>query len=332
MSGVEIREVAAGDDGIRIDRWFKAHYPGLSFGRLQKLMRTGQIRLDGGRTRPGERIAVGQKIRVPPIDLEAAPKPPKKPNKADADFVRSLILHEDDELFVLNKPCGLAVQGGSGTSRHLDGMLGALAGRNGEPPRLVHRLDRDTAGVIVLARRRVVAAELSRTFRSRAARKIYWALVTGVPKPAQGRISVALAKTPGPQGERVATVDGEDEAAQHAVTYYAVVDKAAQRFAWLSLKPVTGRTHQLRVHCAHIGHPIVGDPKYGERHVADPERDPLGGLDNKLHLLARRIVLPHPTGGTLDVTAPLPEHMQRSFDRLGFDVSDYDAKAHDKDL
>ncbi|MCC2111756.1 MAG: RluA family pseudouridine synthase [Hyphomicrobiales bacterium] len=329
MSGVEIREVAAGDDGIRIDRWFKVHYPGLSFGRLQKLMRTGQIRLDGGRTKPGERIAAGQKIRVPPIDPEAAPKPKRRPSDKDTAFVRSLILHEDKDLIVLNKPYGLAVQGGSGTTRHLDGMLGALAGRGGEPPRLVHRLDRDTAGVIVLARRRAVAAELSRTFRSRSARKIYWALVTGVPKPAQGRISVALAKTPGPQGERVAPVDPDDEDAQHAVTYYSVIDKAAQRFAWLSLKPVTGRTHQLRVHCAHIGHPIVGDPKYGERHVADPERDPLGGLDNKLHLVARRIVLPHPAGGTLDVTAPLPEHMQRSWDRLGFDVADYDPKVEE---
>jgi 23S rRNA pseudouridine955/2504/2580 synthase len=224
-------------------------------------------------------------------------------------------------VLVLNKPMGLAVQGGSGTVRHVDGMLEALRDRDGQKPRLVHRLDKDTAGVLLVAKTRLAAAALAKTFRTRAARKIYWALVAGVPKVKQGRVSTFLARGGGPGGERMRIARHGEKDASHALTYYSVVDQAAQKLAWLSLKPVTGRTHQLRAHCAAIGHPIVGDAKYFDKENWELP----GGLQNRLHLVARRIVIPHPRGeGIIDVTAPLPPHMQQSWNLLGFDAGRYD--------
>jgi 23S rRNA pseudouridine955/2504/2580 synthase len=257
-----------------------------------------------------------------------------------------MILYEDDDLMVLNKPHGLAVQGGSGTTRHIDGMLASLANERGERPVLVHRLDRDTAGVLLVAKSRRIAAKLGEIFRSRKAQKIYWALVEGVPKLAQGKISLFLAKGEGMQQsrssrhastqranlEKMQVVKHGDENAQHSVTYYAVVEKIPGRLAWLSMKPITGRTHQLRAHAEAIGHPIIGDPKYGgnakERSRQDPTRQIPEGVKCKLHLLARRLVLSHPRGGTLDVTAPLPPHMKKSFDMFGFDVKRDDPIEH----
>jgi 23S rRNA pseudouridine955/2504/2580 synthase len=257
-------------------------------------------------------------------------------NPADAEAIRAMTLYEDRDVIVLNKPYGLAVQGGSGTKRHIDGMLEALAGKDGTRPVLVHRLDRDTSGVLLLAKSRRMAADLGEIFRSRRAKKIYWALVEGVPKPAEGRISMFLAKgvgmgdARGQKGEgraeleRMRVAKHGDPDAQHSLTLYAVVDKVTPRLAWLSMRPITGRTHQLRAHCEAIGHPIVGDPKYNRKAANDPARnDPLravpAGLEPKLHLLARRLILPHPRGGVIDVTAPLPEHMQKSFDMFGFE-------------
>ena len=224
-------------------------------------------------------------------------------------------------MLVLNKPMGLAVQGGSGTTRHLDGMLEALRDAHGQRPRLVHRLDKDTAGCLLVAKTRFAAAALAKTFRSRSARKIYWALVAGVPKPRQGRIST-YPRQGGARGRirSCASRSHGEEGASHAVTYYAVVETAGAAVAWLSLKPVTGRTHQLRAHMAHIGHPIVGDPKYFARENWELP----GGMQNRLHLLARRIVVPHPRGGVIDVTAPLPPHMQQSWNLLGLDAARYD--------
>jgi 23S rRNA pseudouridine955/2504/2580 synthase len=215
---------------------------------------------------------------------------------------------------------GLAVQGGSGMTRHLDGMLEVLRDREGQRPRLVHRLDKDTAGCLLVAKTRFAAAALAKTFRSRSARKIYWALVAGVPRPRQGRISTFLAKEEREEESFMRIAEHGDEGASHAVTYYAVVETAGAKLAWLSLKPVTGRTHQLRAHMAHIGHAIVGDPKYFD--IQNWELP--GGLQNRLHLLARRIAVPHPRGGVIDVTAPLPPHMQQSWNLLGFDAGRYD--------
>lgn len=331
---VETRTIEADEAGLRLDRWFKAHYPSLAFGHLQKLLRTGQVRVDGARAKTNTRLSPGQRVRVPPLEKGgkreknagvSAPHVLKgkdahaKPD--DASFLKSITLYEDREVMVLNKPMGLAVQGGSGTVRHIDGMLEALRTRDGVKPRLVHRIDKDTSGILLIAKTRLAAATLAKTFRSRSARKIYWALVAGVPKVKQGRISTYLAKGGGPEGELMRVAEHGDDDASHAVTYYAVVEKAANLLSWLSLKPVTGRTHQLRAHAAHIGHPIVGDPKY-----FDIENWELpGGIQKKLHLLARRLVIPHPSGkGKIDVTAPLPPHMLQSWNLLGFDAKQYD--------
>ncbi len=341
-SGVETYHVTEDEDGMRLDRWFKRRIPTLSLSHLNKIVRTGEVRVDGARAKTATRLARGQSIRVPPLKLEGPP--PQEPafSQADHDQLSRMILYEDRDLLVLNKPYGLAVQGGSGTTHHIDGMLASMPNERGDRPMLVHRLDRDTSGVLLVAKTRKVAADLGALFRSRQARKIYWALVEGVPKPAQGRISLFLAKgdgadARGPRGpadgrkslEKMRVARHGEEDARHSVTYYAVVDKVAPRLAWLSMKPVTGRTHQLRAHAEAIGHPIVGDPKYGAKPDKDPSRtDPLravpDGVERKLQLLARRLVLPHPRGGTLDVTAPLPPHMQKSFDLFGFDVKRYD--------
>lgn len=318
---------------MRLDRWFREHYPEIPFGHLQKLLRSGQVRVDGGRARTNTRLDSGQAIRVPPLSTGHAPAAaPSRltPGRgqqehggrpagraSDADFLRSILLHEDDQVLVFNKPAGLAVQGGSGLKTHIDAMLEAWRDRKGQKPRLVHRLDRDTSGVLVVARTRLAASKLAAAFRSRATRKIYWALVKGVPKPRQGRISTWLARGEGDMGERMRVARHGDDEASHAVSVYSVVDQAGQRLAWLSMRPVTGRTHQLRAHAAHIGHPIIGDAKYFE---ADQNWEFPGGMQNKLHLHARRIVMPHPAGGTLDVTAPLPPHMRQSWSLLGFDA------------
>jgi len=240
----------------------------------------------------------------------------------DRAFLKSITLYEDADVLVLNKPMGLAVQGGSGTTRHIDGMLGALRGLgpDAQRPRLAHRLDKDTAGCLLVAKTRFAAAALARTFRTRAARKIYWALVVGVPKPKQGRVSTYLAKQEVEEDSFMRIAKHGDKDAMHAVTYYAVVETAAQKLSWISLKPVTGRTHQLRAHMAHVGNPIVGDPKYFNIENWEPS----GGIQDRLHLLARRIVVPHPRGGTIDVSAPLPPHMQQTWNLLGFDASHYD--------
>jgi 23S rRNA pseudouridine955/2504/2580 synthase len=362
MSGVTTREVKADEAGMRLDRWFKTHFPELAFGHLQRILRTGQVRLDGARAKADTRIEPGQVVRIPPLEKagekvggdsteggiryageSGAPGRTSREGPAraggssgsgrpegrytggpagDAAFIKSITLYEDKDLMVLNKPYGLAVQGGSGMTRHLDGMLEALRDADGVKPRLVHRLDKDTSGCLIVAKSRLAASTLAKTFRSRSARKIYWALVPGVPRVRQGRVSTWIAKGTDEHGDQKMKVAKHGaEGADHALTYYAVVDTAAQKMAWLSLKPVTGRTHQLRVHAAEIGHPIVGDPKY-----FDIENWHLpGGIQNRLHLLARRILIPHPrTGEILDVSAPLPQHMQQSWNLLGFDVSHYD--------
>jgi 23S rRNA pseudouridine955/2504/2580 synthase len=318
---VQTVTVAADESGMRVDRFFEARFPGLSFSHIQRIIRKGEVRVNGRRVQPKDRLAAGQAVRVPPLKLDA-PKPARE-GGADAkarDFLKSITLYEDADVLVLNKPLGLAVQGGSGTTRHIDGMLEALRDRQGQKPRLVHRLDKDTAGCLLVAKTRFAATALAKNFRTRSARKIYWALVAGVPKPKQGRISTFLAKEEREDDSLMRIAAHGDEGASHAVTYYAVVETAARQLAWVSLKPVTGRTHQLRAHMDHIRHPIVGDPKYFSKENWELP----GGIQQRLHLLARRIAIPHPRGGTIDVTAPLPPHMQQSWNLLGFDAKRYD--------
>jgi 23S rRNA pseudouridine955/2504/2580 synthase len=321
-TGVQTAKVSADEAGMRVDRFLEARFPGLSFSHIQRIIRKGELRVNGRRAQPKQRLEAGQAVRIPPLRLDQ-PQSRAPASEADAktrEFLKSITLHEDADVLVLNKPMGLAVQGGSGTTRHLDGMLEVLRDAQGQRPRLVHRLDKDTAGCLLVAKTRFAAAALAKTFRSRSARKIYWALVASVPKPRQGRVSTFLAKEEREDDSFMRVARHGEEGASHAVTYYAVVETAARQLAWLSLKPVTGRTHQLRAHMAHIGHPIVGDPKY----FAKENWELPGGMQNRLHLLARRIVVPHPRGGTIDATAPLPPHMQQSWNLLGFEVKRYD--------
>ena len=319
--GVQTVTVSGDEDGMRLDRFFEARFPGLSFSHIQRIIRRGEVRVNGKRAEPKDRLQKGQAVRVPPLKI-APPKPrdDAPAGQKDRAFLKSITLYEDDDVMVLNKPMGLAVQGGSGTYRHIDGMLGSMTGKDGQRPRLVHRLDKDTSGCLLVAKTRFAAAALAKTFRSRSARKIYWALVAGVPRPRQGRVSTFLAKEEREDESLMRIARHGEEGASHAVTYYAVVETSAQKLAWLSLKPVTGRTHQLRAHMEHIGHPIVGDEKYFR--IENWELP--GGIQNKLHLLARRIAVPHPRGGAIDVTAPLPPHMQQSWNLLGFDAKRYD--------
>ena len=320
---VETVVVTADEAGMRVDRFLEGRFPGLSFSHIQRVIRKGELRVDGKRVDAKDRLAAGQAVRIPPLKLDAR----KGAVWSDAEhktraFLKSITLYEDDDVLVLDKPIGLSVQGGTGTTRHIDGMLEALRepGGQGQQPRLVHRLDKDTSGCLLVAKTRFAAAALAKVFRSREARKIYWALVAGVPKPRQGRISTFLAKDQREDDSIMRIARQGEEGASHAVTYYAVIETAAQQLAWVSLKPVTGRTHQLRAHLAHIGHPIVGDPKYfNKENWALP-----GGIQNRLHLVARRIAVPHPRGGVIDVTAPLPPHMVQSFNLLGLDVARYD--------
>jgi len=308
--------IAADEDGIRLDRWFKRRYPALTHGRLEKLLRTGQVRLDGKRAKAADRVVLGQSVRVPPqVASEPPPEEQEKPRPApraqDATLLQELILYMDKSVIVLNKPAGLATQGGSGLTRHIDGMLDQLAFERKQRPRLVHRLDRDTSGVLVIARTVPAAAALAKSLAQRDAQKTYWALTCGVPKKRRGTIKAALAKEGGRGEERMTVADHGD--AKHAVTDYEVLDHAGEEFAWVAAKPHTGRTHQIRVHLASLGTPIVGDFKYGAQQARGK-----GAIADKLHLHARAIDIAHPDGGRLQVTAPPPPHMEKSFETLGF--------------
>ena len=310
--------VAPADGDIRLDRWFKRHFPTLTHGHLQKLLRTGQVRLDGKRAQASDRVQAGQTVRVPPLGnlMQArttASIAPPRPEEAKA--LQDAVLYRDSDLIALNKPAGLAVQGGTGVDRHLDALLDALRFDALERPRLVHRLDRDTSGVLVLARSARAAAELAAAFRAKTTRKIYWAIVVGMPKPREGKIDLPLAKLQGRLGERV--MPDEDDG-KPAVTRYQVVSHAGDKLTWLGLMPITGRTHQLRAHCVALGTPILGDGKYGGK-GSRPEGVP---APRKLHLHARVLILPRPDGSVLRLTAPLPEHMKATWRFLGFEEAE----------
>jgi len=322
MIAVTTVTVAAGDDGARLDRWFKRHYPGLGLGRLQKLLRTGQIRVDGGRVKSGHRVSEGQTIRIPPLgDLERLSRTVKrtKVSKEDQRAVESMILHEDDRVLVVNKPPGLAVQGGSGMTKHLDAMLNGLRGGKPDKPRLVHRLDKDTSGILVLARDAAGARFLGKAFKSRDVRKLYWAVTVGCPSPEAGIIDLPLLKI-GRKG--VEKVQPHAEMGRKAISVYRVLDRAGRRASWLAMEPLTGRTHQLRVHAMEaLGCSILGDGKYGGRNAHLDG----GGISRKLHLHARALRAPHPDGGEFAVRATLPDHFDQTMNFFGFDVNDRDA-------
>jgi 23S rRNA pseudouridine955/2504/2580 synthase len=312
-----MRTIAEDDDGIRLDRWFRRHYPGLTHARLEKLLRKGEIRLDGKRAKAADRILAGQSMRLPPQVVHA--KVEERPKAAPVRTTRRLedaILYMDKHLIVLNKPSGLATQGGSGLKEHVDGMLDQLSFEKTSRPKLVHRLDRDTSGVLLVARTAQAAAGLSRALASRDASKVYWALVKGVPKQKHGIVKAALAKE-GVRGKDERMTVSEDEEAKFALTEYAVMGQAGQEYAWVAARPVTGRTHQIRVHLASLGTPIMGDFKYGGTDVKGK-----GAIADKLHLHARSIDIARPDGGRLRVIAPLPPHMAKSWDLLGFDADD----------
>lgn len=323
---VETRIITDDEADIRLDRWFRRHFPGVSQSAIQKACRLGQIRVDGARAETSARLAPGQTIRVPP--LQAGPPPKAKPTQLEALGVtpelrrelEAMVIYRDEHLIVLDKPFGLAVQGGPGIKRHLDGMLDGLREAGQPRPKLVHRLDRDTSGVIVLARTPGTAAKLSAAFRGRDMQKTYWAVVAGRPVPVEGRIDLPLLRYAGARGERSVPAARDDEEGQRAVTDYRTVDHAGQKLAWLELSPITGRTHQLRVHCVALGTPIVGDRKYHEPDQNGARSAVVDGLPEKLHLHAHALDLPHPAGGRLTVEANLPPHMAETFKTLGFEA------------
>jgi len=306
--------VSEDDDGIRLDRWFKRHMPEVSFNIVSRWARTGQLRLAGKRAVPGDRIEAGQEIRVPPLDATPA-RPARVERKREAltadeeQFVRDMVIHRDADAFVLNKPPGLATQGGTKTTQHLDRLLDGLADEDARP-KLVHRLDKDTSGALLVARSARSAGHFAKAFSGRTARKVYWALVVGVPDADEGMIDAPLAKQPGTGGEKMHI---SEEHGLPAKTRWRTIERAGNRTAWVELQPLTGRTHQLRAHMAAIGHPIVGDAKYG-----GAEAFLTGGISRKLHLHARRIRIDAPDGGVIDVTAELPAHMAESLTTLGF--------------
>ena len=320
--GIRQFVVQPDDDGIRLDRWFKRHLPDASFNIVSRWSRTGQLRVDGKRATPSDRLLAGQAIRVPPADTSAAAsaRPVRKRRELTEDemeFALSMVIHKDDAALVINKPAGLATQGGTKTENHVDGLLDALFFEFDNRPKLVHRLDKDTSGALLLARTSRSAGHFSKAFSSRTARKVYWALVVGVPDIVDGFIDLPIGKQPGSGGEKMHV---DEQNGQSARTRYRIVERAGNTCAWVELQPYTGRTHQLRVHMAAIGHPIVGDGKYGGK-----DAFLTGTISRKMHLHARRLRIDHPQGHQIDVRADLPPHMQDSFADLGFDIELGDA-------
>ncbi|MBM7069971.1 RluA family pseudouridine synthase [Actibacterium sp. 188UL27-1] len=340
MSGVQTLTVATGEGDQRIDRWLRRRFPHLGQGRIEKMCRKGELRVDGARVKSSTRVEEGQAVRVPPLpepgDVTAGPKPDI--SDADAKMMQAAVLYRDEHLIALNKPSGLPSQGGSKQTRHVDGLAEALRFGFDDKPRLVHRLDKDTSGILLLARSRASAAALSDAFRARETRKIYWAAVAGVPQPRMGTIRFGLVKAPGHgaggEGEKMRCIHPSDvdatPDAKRATTDYAILSALGGRVSWAALVPVTGRTHQLRAHMAEIGHPVIGDGKYGgagQENLGDGWGAGLGGaLSRKLHLHARSLTLTHPvTGARLNLVAPLPDHMARTWKTLDWKAADVPA-------
>lgn len=317
MAQVQIVTVKKDDEGIRLDRWFQRHYPELKNGQLQKLIRGKNIKVNGQKTSTDFRLSVGDEIRVPPLNFDTvvSKNQLRALSKADVDFMKSLVIYKDEDIIVLNKPAGISVQGGTKTTRHIDGLLDALRFEKDEKPHLVHRLDKDTSGVLILGRTANAAAALAASFKQRKAMKVYWAVVVGKPKLLSGKIDAPLIKQGNGQGKEQMKIDFDN--GQKAQTLYRVIDALARKASWLEMCPLTGRTHQLRVHCMALNTPIVGDAKYGGERALS-----LGMEDaDKMHLHARALKIKHPNAkkGWVEFVATLPPHMKNTFDFLGFD-------------
>ena len=333
MSGVQTLTVAEGDGDQRLDRWLKRQFPHLAQGRIEKMCRKGELRVDGGRVKANTRLEVGQSVRIPPLPApgEVTSGPKTEVTAADARMIRDCVIYKDDHIIALNKPPGLPTQGGSKQTRHVDGLAEALKFDLDEKPKLVHRLDKDTSGVLLLARNRAAAQHLTAALRHKETRKIYWALVAGVPTPYLGEIRYGLVKAgghgKGGEGEKMIAIHPREidatPGAKRAHTLYATLYRVASRASWVAMEPLTGRTHQLRAHMAEIGHPIIGDGKYGgsgQENLGDGWGAQLGGIiSKKLHLHARSMTFEHPvTRKPITITAPLPSHMAESWDTLGW--------------
>lgn len=333
MSGVQNRTVGPDEGDQRLDRWLRKHFPHLSQGRIEKMCRKGELRVDGGRVKSATRIDVGQMIRVPPMPDEGevtGQAVNRALTAADVKMIQQTVIYRDEHIIAINKPHGLATQGGTGTLLHVDGLAEALTFGYPEKPRLVHRLDKDTSGVLLLARTRTMAAKLTENLKHHDTRKIYWAAVAGAPSPRAGTIKFGLVKShghgKGGEGEKMhcihpAEVD-KTEGAKRATTDYAVLTSLAKRASWVALVPITGRTHQLRAHMAEIGHPVIGDGKYGgsgQENMGDGWGSGMGELGKKLHLHARSLSIMHPeTGKMLHLTAEMPDHMVKTWDFVGW--------------
>jgi len=335
MSGVQKIQVSDDDGDQRLDRWFRRLFPHIAQGRIEKMCRKGDIRVDGGRVKPATRVEAGQMIRIPPLpdahEITARAKTYDMITNDDMKMMHDSVLYRDDDIIAINKPAGLPTQGGTKQTRHVDMLADALRFGYDQKPRLVHRLDKDTSGILLLARTRQVASRLTEAFRDRETRKIYWAAVGGCPAPKMGTIKYGLLKSGGPGHEKMVCIHPEEvqrtEGAKRSTTDYMVLSAAAKRCAWVALVPVTGRTHQLRAHMAEMGHPIIGDGKYGgsgQENQGDGWGAQLGGdISRKMHLHARYISLPHPvTGKPLKIVAPMPEHMKRTWDTFAWDERD----------
>ncbi len=348
MSAVQTLVVGADEGDQRLDRWFRRHFPHIPQGRIEKMCRKGDIRVDGGRVKSSTRVAVGQSVRIPPLPDNAAPGPDHmrvpKVSQADAEMIRRAVIYRDDHIIAINKPAGLPTQGGTGQVRHVDGLAEALCFGLDDKPRLVHRLDKDTSGVLLLARTRMGAKALTDAFRARSTRKIYWAAVAGTPFPRMGTIKLGLVKAPGHgrsgENEKMRCVPvaeiAQVEGAKRAETDYAVLSNLGGRVSWCALVPITGRTHQLRAHMAEIGHPVIGDGKYGgsgQENLGDGWGAQLGGeISRKLHLHARSLSFEHPmTGAKVTLVAPLPDHMAKTWSTLGWDPRDVPADPFEDD-
>lgn len=318
MSGVQRHIISEDDDGQRIDRWFFKNFPDVPKSHVFRIFRKGEVRLDSKRVKPDTRLKAGQEMRIPPLATKASPGPKKLPvSDKEKAYYRSLVLYEDNDVIVLNKPAGLAVQGGSGITKHLDAFLHIFDDKNGVTPRLVHRLDRQTSGVLLLAKSAASARELGKAFKSRDVKKLYWAITSPVPDSPQGEVNAPLSKGHGADKELV-QIDKKD--GKSARSLYHVMDKASSDFAHVCFWPLTGRTHQIRVHSVLLGAPILGDDRYGGRTDFDDMFGVEDDVSQRLYLHARRIVCDSPSGnGTIDITAPLPDQDKKLWQLLGFD-------------